>query len=944
MSVIIRLQNLLWNAHALDIRQFFKGLSIPDGGVHILGGDLGDAFIAFSTDEDARRGMMLNGEKLNGVPVKLFLSSKTEMQKVIALARGAPMDKDERPNVALPQMNVPPPFVGSGSIAVSSSTPFNQPPPPIPIQQQNLPPGQMAATLLGNVNFNQAPSSTLPFPGGLTPQGHKEMMPNVPGRGQTLSGPRYSEPPPMIGQQYSNKVDVPPRLPQRPDILRNDRPDVLKREGQRPERASIVRYDKIGVDLVQKETPDIIRKPDIVRDERRRSRERGRSGSYERRETKRTDRHDDHSRDRHDERAKDERRDGRRGESRGEDDRKEKQDGYRSRDRHDEGRRYDDRDKRYERSERRRDNSRERDSRKRDRQNDKSSEPKYEDDRYRDRHDSKDREKRARYGREVDRKGDYFKDERSKQFTKSRARYGTGSSEEIFGDQHDPGTCAFLSQMPLSISYKDVRRLFSREQLRLPENGLKLENDEFGNRNGNAYVMFASKEFREKAVDLDGTFLEGNRVRVERCSLLDFEQAIDSFVPQDNRRKGIEKVEKQFHGQVENQPDIIPHSPRSSERSRKEFFETCCVMLRNLPLRVERYEVRLFFKSLSITQNGVYIPFDDKGACLGVSYVEFETVQEAEEALRRYDGAEFMTSKHRVDMYPITMEEAKERIEQHKRDFMKGGQTRKGYDRRHDRADGRRDRIRDDFRRDEFYRGRDDHNRDRSERQLYSREKEHKWDNKINGNERKLHEIPPKSDVTDEMIAKQKYQCVRLNGLPFHADVGLVEGFFFDLSIRPNGIHVVFFPDARCIGVAYVEFTNMDDCSKALQRDNTAVGKRAIRVSPITEEDMVAELNGHKVNDQYVVSRATQDAPGQPCDVIMSNVPFKANMFDVNQFLHGTGFIPESILFEVDQQGNAMGNVKVTFFNSQAAHRALLTLLKKQFQGRIVRFKVLQPV
>ena len=60
-------------------------------------------------------------------------------------------------------------------------------------------------------------------------------------------------------------------------------------------------------------------------------------------------------------------------------------------------------------------------------------------------------------------------------------------------------------------------------------------------------------------------------------------------------------------------------------------------------------------------------------------------VQEAEEALRRYDGAEFMTSKHRVDMYPITTEEAKERIEQHKRDFMKGGQTRKGYDRRHDR-------------------------------------------------------------------------------------------------------------------------------------------------------------------------------------------------------------------------------------------------------------------
>ncbi|GLH01018.1 RNA-binding protein 12 [Gryllus bimaculatus] len=47
MSVIIRLQNLPWSANALDIRQYFRGLSIPEGGVHIVGGEQGDAFIAF---------------------------------------------------------------------------------------------------------------------------------------------------------------------------------------------------------------------------------------------------------------------------------------------------------------------------------------------------------------------------------------------------------------------------------------------------------------------------------------------------------------------------------------------------------------------------------------------------------------------------------------------------------------------------------------------------------------------------------------------------------------------------------------------------------------------------------------------------------------------------------------------------------------------------------
>lgn len=47
MSVIIRLQNLPWSANSLDIRHYFRGLSIPEGGVHIVGGEMGDAFIAF---------------------------------------------------------------------------------------------------------------------------------------------------------------------------------------------------------------------------------------------------------------------------------------------------------------------------------------------------------------------------------------------------------------------------------------------------------------------------------------------------------------------------------------------------------------------------------------------------------------------------------------------------------------------------------------------------------------------------------------------------------------------------------------------------------------------------------------------------------------------------------------------------------------------------------
>jgi hypothetical protein len=87
MAVIIRLQNLPLEARSVDIRKFFDKLLIPDGGVHIIGGEKGDAFIAFQSDEDARIAMSRNGFYLCNAQVKLFLSSKQEMQTVIAAAR-----------------------------------------------------------------------------------------------------------------------------------------------------------------------------------------------------------------------------------------------------------------------------------------------------------------------------------------------------------------------------------------------------------------------------------------------------------------------------------------------------------------------------------------------------------------------------------------------------------------------------------------------------------------------------------------------------------------------------------------------------------------------------------------------------------------------------------------------------------------------------------------
>lgn len=86
MVVVIRLQGLRITAGSEDIRKFFSGLTIPDGGVHIIGGEDDEAFILFASDEDARRAMKRSGGCIRGSPVKLFLSSQTEMQNTLEIS------------------------------------------------------------------------------------------------------------------------------------------------------------------------------------------------------------------------------------------------------------------------------------------------------------------------------------------------------------------------------------------------------------------------------------------------------------------------------------------------------------------------------------------------------------------------------------------------------------------------------------------------------------------------------------------------------------------------------------------------------------------------------------------------------------------------------------------------------------------------------------------
>ncbi|XP_054637876.1 RNA binding motif protein 12Ba [Dunckerocampus dactyliophorus] len=79
-SNIVRLKGLDKKASAEDIRDFFKRFHIPGGGVYILGGPQREAFVAFTSEDEARRAARYTGRPLKGSKVEIRRSNISELE------------------------------------------------------------------------------------------------------------------------------------------------------------------------------------------------------------------------------------------------------------------------------------------------------------------------------------------------------------------------------------------------------------------------------------------------------------------------------------------------------------------------------------------------------------------------------------------------------------------------------------------------------------------------------------------------------------------------------------------------------------------------------------------------------------------------------------------------------------------------------------------------
>ena len=102
---------------------------------------------------------------------------------------------------------------------------------------------------------------------------------------------------------------------------------------------------------------------------------------------------------------------------------------------------------------------------------------------------------------------------------------------------------------------------------------------------------------------------------------------------------------------------------------------------------------------------------------------------------------------------------------------------------------------------------------------------------------RDVHQYQGRAGVDTGDMSDLDDGVVKLRGIPFEAGKREVAEFFAGLEIEENGVLMVTDFNGRASGEAYVQFTNMPDAVKALDRNKASMGRRYIEVFKSSMEE-----------------------------------------------------------------------------------------------------------
>lgn len=148
----------------------------------------------------------------------------------------------------------------------------------------------------------------------------------------------------------------------------------------------------------------------------------------------------------------------------------------------------------------------------------------------------------------------------------------------------------------------------------------------------------------ELALQKDRQNMGRRYVEVFKCKKQDYYNAVASEV----KYEGGYGYDNDYYG------GSPPRSKRGQDKDQMEYTEI--LKLRGLPFSVKKSEIFEFFKDFKVVEGKVFIACRPDGKATGEAYVEFETVDEAKEAMvkdRKMIGSRY------VELFPSTHDEAR---------------------------------------------------------------------------------------------------------------------------------------------------------------------------------------------------------------------------------------------------------------------------------------------
>jgi RNA recognition motif-containing protein len=161
------------------------------------------------------------------------------------------------------------------------------------------------------------------------------------------------------------------------------------------------------------------------------------------------------------------------------------------------------------------------------------------------------------------------------------------ASGRVFGDRgqliEDPREqfTVKCTNFPCTFNYKEVRRFFSGCEI--PREGLKLVNDRSGSRTGTAYVRFMNSRAVSTAMGMNGRMAQDCKVRVERCSLEEYNSVNDGDVSSPRQRS---------------------RSPIGRKHASDDQPGVYYFVAKKLPPKVDRADMKKFFGKFRIAADG----------------------------------------------------------------------------------------------------------------------------------------------------------------------------------------------------------------------------------------------------------------------------------------------------------------------------------------------------